>query len=322
MVLTYIGYGKGLLRGNRYLLVALLGMMMVGCSTMDTGSPIQLPESTPPKALLTSVPFYPQSQYQCGPASLAMTLQWAGVEVTPDQLVSTVYTPGRKGSLQSGLISAARRHAKLAYPVKGLECLLQEVGTGRPVIVLQNLGLGWLPRWHYAVVIGYDLDQQVVVLHTGINASRRVGLKTFAHTWRRADDWGLLVLPTNHMPQCAQETAYLNAVLGLQVAGHTREAITAFKNAVRQWPGSADANIALGNALYGDDRTPEAIQAYSKAIQIEPGNADALNNLAHLLAESEALEEAESMARRAVGIGGPRIHIYRQTLEEIRRQRR
>ena len=299
-----------------------MGLVMAGCSAMGTGTSIQMPLTAPASAHVASVPFYAQSQYQCGPASLAMTLQWAGVEVTPDQLISTVYTPGRKGSLQSGLITAARRHGKLAYPFKGLECLLREVAAGRPVIVLQNLGLKWFPRWHYAVVIGYDLDQHVVVLHSGIKASRWVGLKTFAHTWKRADDWGLLVVPADRMPQCAQENKYLNAALGLQIAGHTQAAISAFDNAVRQWPHSADANIALGNALYGDGSAPRAIQAYLRAIRIEPLNADALNNLAHLLAESDALDEAESMAVRAVKIGGPHLQIYRQTLEEIRRQRR
>jgi tetratricopeptide (TPR) repeat protein len=278
--------------------------------------------TTPPSAYIASVPFYAQSQYQCGPASLAMTLQWAGAAVNPEQLVSAVYTPGRKGSLQSGLIAAARRHGKLAYPFKGLACLLREVAAGRPVIVLQNLGLKWFPRWHYAVVVGYDLDQHVVVLHTGTRAWRRVGLKTFAHTWKRADDWGLLVLPAGQMPQCAQENRYLNAAFGLQIAGHTQAAINAFDSALRQWPHSADASIALGNALYAQGSTPKAIRAYHRAIQIEPQNADALNNLAHLLAESDALDEAESMAVRAVDLGGPRIDIYRKTLEEIRRQRR
>jgi tetratricopeptide (TPR) repeat protein len=250
-----------------------------------------------------------------------MVLGWAGVQVMPDQLVSSVFTPGRKGTLQSGLIAAARRHAKLAYPVDGLECLLREVGAGRPVIVLQNLGVRWFARWHYAVLVGYDLDQRVVVLHTGNNASRRVGLDTFVRTWKRADQWGLLVVPPEQLPECAQEKVYLNAALGLQIAGHPSVAATAFEKAVRKWPKSADANIAFGNALYGQGRIPEAIQSYCKAIQIDPQNGDALNNLAHLLAESDEWAKAESMARRAVDIGGPHIQIYRQTLEEIRRKR-
>jgi predicted Zn-dependent protease len=308
--------------GKYVLPVILIGLLMAGCAATGAGQAIQLPPSTPSKVQLSSVPFYAQKRHQCGPAALAMALRWSGVEVTPDQLVDAVYTPGRKGSLQSGLTTATRRHGRLAYPIKGLQCLIREVAAGSPVIVLQNLGLKWIPRWHYATVIGFDLDQSSVTLHTGETASRQVGLNTFAATWKRAGDWGLLVLPAERMPQCAEETTYLKAAHGLQVAGQSEGAIQAFGQAVSRWPQSACANIALGNALYLDGSKQEAIESYFRAVQIQPQNGDALNNLAHLLAESGALQEAENMAARAVDTGGPHLQVYRQTLEEIRRKRR
>ena len=46
--------------------------------------------------------------------------------------------------------------------------LLQEVAAGHPVIVLQNLGLEWIPVWHYSVVIGYDLSRGQLVLRSGL----------------------------------------------------------------------------------------------------------------------------------------------------------
>lgn len=306
----------------RHLLILFLALLTAGCAATGPGRIFQDSPSTPAKALLTSVPFFPQKKYQCGPAALAMVLRWAGVEIRPDQLVSTVYTPGRKGSLQTGLITAARRHGKLAYPVHNMACLFRETAAGRPVIVLQNLGLKWLPRWHYAVVIGYDMDQRVVVLHTGQTASRRVGFKTFANTWKRSDHWGLLVVPTDQMPECADEISYLKAALGLQLAGHTKAATEAFGHAVARWPKSTHANIALGNAFYIQGATQMAIQSYYRAIQIDPQNGDALNNLAHLLAASGAFEKAQEMASRAVSAGGPNLQTYKQTLEEIRLKRR
>jgi tetratricopeptide (TPR) repeat protein len=185
------------------------------------------------------------------------------------------------------------------------------------VLVFQNLGLSWLPRWHYAVVIGYNLNSQSIFLHTGDREAREVGLKTFIQTWQRADQWGLSVLKPGRMPVCAEESAYLKAALGLQQAGHPRSAIEAFCAAVERWPGSARAYLALGNALYADGLLIEAIQAFSHAVQIEPGNGPALNNLAHLLAESGDLDSAEAMARRAVAIGGAHREAYRRTLGEI-----
>jgi len=264
-----------------------------------------------------SVPFYAQKQYQCGPAALAMILQWSGVTVTPEDLVPAVYTPGRKGSLQSGLLTAARRRERLAYPVEGLSCLIREVAAGRPVVVLQNLGLSWLPRWHYAVVIGYDLNAQSVYLHTGEKAGREVGLRTFMLTWRRAQQWGLSVLPPGGLPACAEETAYLKAALGLQQAGRLKSALKAFSAAVARWPASAQTFLAFGNALYADGSLQEAVKAFSHAVDIEPDNGPALNNLAHLLAESGDLESAEIMAHRAVAVGGAHREVYRRTLDEI-----
>jgi hypothetical protein len=58
---------------------------------------------------LEDTPFYPQKEYQCGPASLATLLVASGVCVDPDILVPLVYLPGRRGSLQLELMSASRR---------------------------------------------------------------------------------------------------------------------------------------------------------------------------------------------------------------------
>lgn len=299
-----------------------MGLLVAGCAAFGPGPAMPKPPSTPAKAFLSTVPFYVQKKYQCGPAALAMALGWAGVKTHPDHLVSTVYTPGRKGSLQSGLVTAARRHGRLAVPLHGMECLIREVAVGRPVIVLQNLGLGWLPRWHYAVVVGYDMDQRVVVLHTGVTASRRVGLKTFMLSWKRSNYWGLGVMPADQMPECAQETTFLKAALGLQHANRFKAAIDAFESATVRWPQSVHANIALGNAFYHHGDNSKAIQSFYRAIHIEPQNGDALNNLAHLLAEAGALEKAHDMALRAVAAGGHRKQVYLKTLEEIRLKRR
>lgn len=287
---------------------------------MGTGPDIDLPPATPSRVLLPDIPSYAQQKYHCGPAALAAALNWSGVDTTPEQVADMVFTPGKKGSFQSDLTAAIRRHGRLAYPIKGLECLIQEVTAGTPVVVLQNLGLKWIPRWHYATVVGFDMDQPAIILHTGDKAARRVGLKTFMATWNRADQWGMLVLPADRMPGCARETSYLKSVHGLHIAGFADAAIDAYQQAIAFWPVSTQANMALGNAFYGEGATQKAIQSYTRAVQIEPRNGDALNNLAHLLAESGDLELAAEMAARAVDAAGPRLVIYRKTLEEIRQK--
>lgn len=300
--------------------ILLAALFMAGCSSLYPVPDIDLPPAVPERVLLAEVPFYAQQKYHCGPAALAMALRWSGVPATPEQIAGMVFTPGRKGSFQSDLIAATRRHGRLAYPIKGLKCLIREVAAGTPVVVLQNLGLESIPRWHYATVIGFDLDKQTITLHTGDKAERQVGLNTFMATWNRADQWGVLALPVDRMPQCARETTYLKSAQGLLIAGFADAALNAFQKATAVWPDSPQAHMALGNAFYEGGDIRKAGQSYWRAVQIEPQNGDALNNLAHLLAVSGDLKRAVEMAGRAVEAGGPRLAIYRKTLEEIKRK--
>lgn len=246
-----------------------------------------------------------------------MALQWSGVPAKPDDLESMVYVPDRKGSLQSGMIGATRRCGRLAYPIEGLSCAIKEVAAGHPVIVLQNLGLSWIPRWHFAVMVGYDLIDEQIVLHTGVLARRRVGFSTFQRTWQRAGSWGLLVLPAGRMPVCAEEQTYLKAALGLQQAGQTAAAAVAFREAWRKWPQSYPANMGLGNALYAVNDLNAAADAFRRAVSLTPKNGDALNNLAQVLSDMGRLDEALEMIRKALGKGGPNEDMYMQTLKAI-----
>ncbi len=297
-------------------LLAVGLLLCCGCAFTGRTLHAPLPAGIPPEVHL-SVPFHPQTALQCGPAALAMVLQAGGANVTADQLADEVYTPGRQGSLQADLISAARRHQRLAYPIQGLTCLLEALAAGQPVIVFQNLGLTWLPRWHFAVAVGYDVPLRQMILHTGRKADRSVGMATFHDTWRRADQWGLLVLPPGIMPVCAQEQPYLQAALGLQQTGQLEAALACSRAAARQWPDSIKARMALGNALYACGDPGAAAEVFRQATRMDPSNGVAFNNLAHVLCELGNRREAETAARRAVDLGGPREALYRRTLEEI-----
>ena len=101
-----------------------------------------LPQGIPEKTELREVPFFPQEEYQCGPAALATVLSASGSRVAPEDLVAQVYLPERKGSLQVEMLAAARRHGRVSYQLAPrLEDLLRELAAGNPVIVLQNLGV-------------------------------------------------------------------------------------------------------------------------------------------------------------------------------------
>jgi hypothetical protein len=303
------------LRAGIFLFILIPGIS--GCCLLPR-QPDAFPKSfTPASYLIDTVPFYSQQADQCGPASLAMVLQWTGVEATPETLAPEVYTPVKKGTLQPLLISAARSYDRLAYPLKGIEPLLQELAAGHPVIILQNLGLSWFPKWHYAVAIGYDLQTGEILLHSGLQPKRPMSWTLFRRTWQRAQYWGLVVLPPGQMPASAEEQSYLTAVLGLEQSRPRPSVVQAYAAAVERWPTSLGALIGLGNACYALNDLGRAEEAFRTTVHAHPDNGAACNNLAYVLAEEGKCREALEMAEQAIALGGPQVSIFQRTKESI-----
>jgi len=301
------------------LLFLALPIFLSGCGILSTERLPQAPGG-PPKAMVAKVPFFAQEELQCGPAALAMALNWSGVVVKPSDLTPEVFTPGLEGSLQSALIGATRRHGRVAYPITGSESLLAEVAAGHPVIVLVNLGLSWYPKWHYAVVIGFDQERDEVILHSGLTANEHLKSGVFLNTWQRGEYWGLLILPPNRLPNKVEEGAWLEAVAGLEKTGQWRGAAIGYATAQKRWPQSFGASMGLGNSRYSQHDFPGAAEAFRRATLLEPKNGMAFNNLAQVLAEQGKRKEALAAAQRAVELGGPLLENFRKTLEEIKKK--
>jgi len=295
-------------------------VLLAGCAAPLVSAIVERP---PPglaaSAEIATVPFFPQEDYQCGPAALAMVLRDAGSQATPESLVPQVYLPGRKGSLQAELLAGARRHGLVAYEVAPrLEALLREIDGGTPVLVLQNLALDWVPKWHYAVAIGYDLDGRSIVLRSGVTRRLAMSLDTFERTWARSGHWAMVALPAGRVAHSASELPYLAAVAALERVAPAA-AGRAYEAALARWPDSVTAELGLGNARYAMRDLAGAAAAYRRATLRHPASADAWNNLAQALIESGGREQALAAAQRAVALGGPRLDRYRETLEQILR---
>lgn len=294
--------------------------LLAGCAaTRGNALPEGAGAGLPAAAEIAAAPFFPQEDYQCGPAALAAALTHAGRETTPEALVPQVYLPARKGSLQAEMLATARRHGRLAYPLAPrLEDLLREIVAGNPVIVLQNLALDWAPQWHYAVAIGYELGAPSIVLRSGTTRRLEMSLDVFDRTWVRSGRWAMLALPPERLPATANEPSYLAAVAALERVAPAA-ARRAYETALERWPRSLAARIGLGNASYAMRDLAGAAAAYRRATQEHPEAADAWNNLAQALHELGSRDAALAAAQRAVALGGPRQAVYRQTLEGILR---
>jgi hypothetical protein len=305
---------------DRRWIILLLTLSVFFCNACTHGShgrDLREAECMPGRIEIAGVPFFPQEAYQCGPAAMAMVLNWSKSPAVMQDLIPEVYTPGRQGSLQMGLITAARRHGRLAYTLRGPQKLFAEIAAGHPAIVLQNLGTKFYPVWHYAVVVGFDRLADQVILHSGTDASRHMAWSRFIFTWERGRYWGLVVLPPGQLPASADENTYLLAVVGLEQAGRWEEAVTAYAAALDRWPASSRALIGMGNGHILMGNLSLAEQTLRKAVALAPDNSDAANNLAHVLVRQGNVEEALFWSRRAVQIGGANPTVYKETLQEI-----
>jgi hypothetical protein len=299
----------------------LVGLLLTGCATPQVERLNQdWPTDLPPQVLLSEVPFFPQNDYECGPAALATLLQSAGVAVTPAELKPQVFVPGRRGSLQVELMVAARRHGLPAYRiVPTLDALLHEVAAGHPVLVFQNLSLPIYPIWHYAVVIGFDRQRQLLILNSGVTRQQKISLFTFERTWVRGDSWAMVALPTSILPATAEPESMAAAMAALERVD-APAARKAYAAGLQRWPTQPAMLLGVGNAAYASGDLASAAAAYRHAVEVQPQAADAWNNLAQVLMEQGRSAEALSAAERAVALGGPRLDSYRALAQKLRKR--
>jgi predicted double-glycine peptidase len=301
--------------------VLLLGLVVSGCATLESRTLLKNPPpEIPPSAELKSVPFFPQEDYQCGPASLATVLSVKGRNITPSDLTKLVFLPGRKGSLQVEMRSATRQQGMLAVTMAGrMKDLFTEVNNGNPVVVLQNLGLSWYPRWHYAVVIGYDLPRENVILRSGTIERQVMAMTTFEHTWKRSNYWGIVVVPPNEVPKTATKETFFASALEMEKIRQPAFAETAYSAALQRWPGDLAALIGIGNSRYALHNLPGSESAFREATEKHPQSIIGWNNLAEVLSELDRLPEALIAAEKAASLDGPNQAAAQETLAAIRK---
>jgi hypothetical protein len=197
------------LTAGAFLLLLLTGLS--GCASLvpqTMGLRESWPQGVPDRVELRDVPFFAQQEYQCGPAALATTLVHAGAAVTPEELVTRVYLPGREGSLQAEILAAPRRYGRLSYQIAPrFDDLLREVAAGNPVLVLQDTGVGPITNWHYAVVVGFDYPAGELYLRSGEIRRLAIPFTVFEYTWRKSNYWAMVTVPPERIPVTATEPA-------------------------------------------------------------------------------------------------------------------
>ena len=287
------------------LAVALLAVLTLGGCASWTGPQTAALRAQPPPGLAPqvasrTVPFIAQTPLHCGPASLAMVLQHIGRDVGADALAEAVFLPARGGTLQAEMLAGARRHDALGLRLApSLETLLREVQAGRPVVVLQNLGLSLAPRWHYAVVVGFDVAREEIVLRSGLVERETMSWRTFEHTWARAGHWAMVALPPGQLAAGGDERSTLEAALAFERVAPATSAVRVYQSVLARWPDNLVAAIGLGNSRAAAGDRAGAISAFAAAAA-RHDSAVAWNNLAMLRWQQGDRAEARVALARAL----------------------
>lgn len=147
---------------------------------------------------IEGVPFVPQQDNYCGPASLTMVLRYWGEPTDQEEIGRELYIKSIKGTLNFDLEFYARRRGYRAESFRGtLERVKAEIDRGHPLIVFQDQGIGPLAFPHFFVVIGYDDTRELIVAHSGVTENRLIPYREFLWTWGKKGNWTLRILPSD-----------------------------------------------------------------------------------------------------------------------------
>lgn len=297
--------------------LTLLILLLTGCaqklSTLEKSALLQGTE-------LESTPFFPQDEYQCGPAALATILASSGIDVQPESLIEYVYLPKRKGSLQLELIAASRSFGRIPYTIKSeLAPIAAELQAGHPVLVLQNFGTQSIPLYHYAVVVGLSSNEGVI-LRSGTRQRLVMSPNHFLATVRRAGSWGLVVLSPGELPPIDNFHNFLEALAALETTGNIDMAEKGYRTLLLEFPNNTLIMFGLANTLAANNQAAEAILVYSQLLEVQPMHLAAINNLADTFAGEHCYSKALQILDKGIQQSNHQsdfFHILQNSHEDI-----
>ena len=175
------------MRGASLLLVVLLSSFYscAGPSSDLSGQPARV---------IDGVPFFPQEEYQCGPASLAGVLNFYGWKVSPAEIAAEIFSRQARGTLDMDMVFYARKKGLRAEKYRGtFEDLQAQINSRRPLIVLIDQGFWVYQNHHFMVVVGYD--EGGIIVHSGKEERKFISRDSFSKTWQKTKFWTLRIAP-------------------------------------------------------------------------------------------------------------------------------
>jgi len=144
--------------------------------------------------IIENVPFYPQENYQCGPASLAGVLNSWGFNIPPSEIAAEIYSPKARGTLDLDMVLFAEKKGLKANQYRGsLEDLKRNIDSNQPLVVLVDEGFWVYQKDHYMVVVGYE--EGGLIVNSGKERHQLISLGRFQRGWERTNFWTLRITP-------------------------------------------------------------------------------------------------------------------------------
>lgn len=268
---------------------------------------------------LTGVSHHPQPEFHCGPASLLSVLEAGGVDPGFEAVAERIYVPGLKGSLQTEITAASRHFGRIPYVLPPRpEAVLDELYAGRPVLILQNLGVPTRPRWHYAVVVGADPGENRFVLRSGNEPRLETHARTWLRRWDWAGRWAIVLLAPGELPAAPDRDRLVRAVTDFETTQGLPAARPAWSAVLDALPDEPLAWLGLGNAAWAESDWSAAEHAYRALLQRRPDYLPGRLNLALALERQDrTCEGAEILAGHGPGPDHALAERFEQILAQL-----
>ncbi len=158
---------------------------------MSCAGPKSVPEYKSGR-VIDGVPFFPQEEYQCGPATLAGVLGYLGLDISPEEIARDIFSRSARGTLNIDMIVYPQKKGFVAEQYSGsMEDLREKIDSGYPLIVFIDYGFWVMQENHFMVVVGYN--EHGIIANSGKDKHKFISNEDFIKTWERTKFWTLLI---------------------------------------------------------------------------------------------------------------------------------
>ena len=142
--------------------------------------------------IIAPMPFFPQDDYQCGPAALAAVLTYRGTATTPDMIAAEIFSGSARGTLDMDIVFyAEQKGLKVKRYTGSPGDVKRNIDRGNPLLVLTDDGFWVYEKGHYMVIIGYN-DRGFIV-NSGKDQELFISEAEFLPIWKKANYLTLLI---------------------------------------------------------------------------------------------------------------------------------